>query len=88
VSLTENEIKVLADAWTVFQTERERRRTDPDYRLWLAVEDEHLPAAHSLAESGRLERRVGDEAMEWRLTDPQAVGFELGRLLDTAGREN
>jgi hypothetical protein len=88
VPLTEDETRVFATAWGVHLAERERREEKPDAELWFAVEDIYVPEAHRLCERGRLHRRVGHPAMEWRLTDEQAVAFELHGLTSVEGRDN
>jgi hypothetical protein len=88
LSLTEDELTVLGDAYAVWLAEQERREEKPDAECWFAVRPEFLPEATRLHNRGRLDRRITEHDVQWRLGAGQAVAQNISSLTGVEGRQN
>jgi hypothetical protein len=76
--MTEEQLDILAKGW-------ELRLREQGTEYWFATQPWLLPMTHRLAETGWLNRRIG-ELPEWRLSDRGFTSLSLSSLSRSEGR--
>lgn len=79
--MTDEQLEITALGWEIRLAESIRREQRPDATYWFTVEPHALPAAHTLAEKGWLDRRIGEQP-EWRLTDAALYSLRMDAMRD------